>query len=219
MQNGGNPPGPGVPHGVGKTQLMEEVPYGQQPQAPMQQAPFGQQPQAPMQQAPYGQQPQPPMQQAPYGQQSQAPMQQAPYGQQFQPPIHPGAFGVASAQVPPKGKPASNKLGAVLAIGGVVLVAILGVVGYSAYSAMQNLNHVKDQLAASQSTPAVANATPTGSCKSAYDCCVKITTAASDAVFGAQCEAFKTPGHTEAECGTALAGYARVAQTRNLACN
>ena len=206
MQNGGNPPGPGVPHGVGKTQLMEEVPYGQQPQPPTQQAP-------------YGQQPQPPMQQAPYGQQPQAPMQQAPYGQQYQPPFHPGAYGVASAQVPPKGKPPSSKLGAVLAIGGVVLVAILGVVGYSAYSAMQNLNHVKDQLAASQSTSAVANATPTGSCKSAYDCCVKITTAASDAVFGAQCEAFKTPGHTEAECSTALAGYARVAQTRNIACN
>jgi hypothetical protein len=114
---GGNPPGDDDP-----TQQFGPPPSEDRPRDRTQQ--FGPPPQygQPPYPQPYGQ---PPYGQPPYG---QPPYRQQPYGQQ--PPYGPPQYGGPQYGPPPYGQPRSARTGTVIAlvIGGIVLLAGLGVV-------------------------------------------------------------------------------------------
>lgn len=115
----------------------------------------------------------------------------------------------------PPGK-SSRLLVLVLGLSGALLLILLAAGGYAAYRAKQHFDGLAAQL--EQAKRAVELQPLTGGCQLAYDCCLNLTRSASNAALGAQCENFKSPGHSEMECREALSGYAKVAASRGLTC-
>jgi hypothetical protein len=120
-------------------------------------------------------------------------------------------------------KKSSNVVLLSLGCGGLMfLTGVIALAG-AGYLVRQRSKDLEGPMAAAslalRAAAEQAGAELSGNCKKAYDCCVGITSNAADTVSAAQCETFKLPGRTEAECTAALDGYVKAAKSRGVSCD